>query len=83
MENKKQDFLYIVWKNPASRRNYIVGQLSFSNVYHFCYSNEYQDALKSGWKGLEAFPNYKIDYESKELFPIFASRLPDPKRRDI
>lgn len=83
MKNNDNDFLYVVWKNPTSRRNYIIGQLSCGDKYRFRYSEEYQEALKSGWKWLEAFPDDKRTYESDEMFPIFASRLPDPKRRDI
>ena len=35
-----------------------------------------------GWSKLEAFPEMK-EYKSKVMFPAFASRLPDRKRRDM
>ena len=50
--------------------------------YAFEYCNEYKDAQKSGWNLIQAFPEVK-KYESKELFPAFAGRLPDKKRVNI
>lgn len=81
MKNK-HDFLYIIWKDPGSRRNYIIGKLSRANGYTFEYCNEYEEAQKVGWKLLEAFPEVRV-YRSDELFAAFAGRLPDPKRRGI
>jgi len=79
----ERNFLYIIWKNPQTRRNYIVGKLSKEDAgYSFEYCNEYSNAMESGWKLIQAFPEIK-KYESKELFPVFASRLPDRKRRNI
>lgn len=75
-------FLYLIWKNPVNRRNYEVGKLTRKEEYKFEYSNEYKQALEDGWKLIQAFPEVK-EYYSKELFPVFSSRLPDRKRRDI
>ena len=78
----KHDFLYLIWKNPENRRNYTIGKLIRENEYKFEYSKDYEEALKAGWKLIQAFPVVKV-YQSRELFPMFSSRLPDPKRRDI
>lgn len=78
----QEDYLYLIWKNPETRKNYTVGKLTRDVEFTFQYCEEYEEAKKSGWRGLEAFPEERI-YKSEFLFPVFASRLPDPKRRDI
>lgn len=80
--SSKHNFLYVIWKDPRSRRNYIIGKLSRTDGYKFEYCNEYKNAQEVGWKLLNAFPEEKI-YESTELFAAFAGRLPDPKRKGI
>ena len=81
MENN-HNFLYLIWKDPKSRRNYTVGKLTKGEKYTFEYCQEYKQALNAGWELLNAFP-YEKFYESDTLFAAFASRLPDPKRRGI
>jgi len=77
------NLLYVIWKNPKTHKKYIIGKLSKENVgYSFEYCNEYSKAVESGWQLIQAFPEIK-KYQSKELFPVFASRLPDRKRRNI
>lgn len=76
------NFLYLVWKDPQTRRNYVVGRLTKGEKYKFEYCEENEEARKTGWTGVESFPEEKV-YESETLFPVFSSRLPDPKRRDI
>lgn len=76
------NFIYLVWKNPETRRNYIIGKLSRNGYYTFEYCEEYREAEASGWEYLKAFPEDK-KYVSDALFASFASRLPDPKRKDI
>ena len=83
MTDKKHNFLYLIWKDPRSRRNFIIGKLTRENEYAFEYCEEYQLAQEAGWKLLEAFPNEKEVYRNKDLFVAFSSRLPDPKRRGI
>lgn len=75
-------FLYLIWQDPRSRRNYTVGKLSKGDTFVFEYYGEYEEARKAGWDYLKAFPEQKR-YESPTLFAAFASRLPDPKRRGI
>lgn len=78
----KHNFLYLIWKNPNTRRNYIVGKLTRDEGYKFEYCEEYKEAMDSGWNKLEAFPEER-EYRSTELFTAFACRLPDKKRRGI
>lgn len=78
----KHSILYVIWRDPRSRRNYIIGKLSRSDKYTFEYCEEYKKALDVGWELLEAFPDEQV-YESDTLFAAFAGRLPDPKRRGI
>ena len=81
-KDNKNEFLYLIWKDPKTRRNFTVGKLTRGETFKFEYCEEYNDTQKCGWGKLEAFPNEKV-YESNILFPVFSSRLPDPKRRDI
>lgn len=62
-------------------RKYVVGKLTCDCNYKFeyCYDNE---AIEAGWQPLVAFPERRV-YESEILFPVFSSRIPDRKRRDI
>lgn len=76
------NYVFLIWKDPQSRRNFIVGKLSRDHKYTFEYYGDYEEAEKFGWKKFQVFPEEKI-YESEMLFPVFASRLPDKKRRDI
>lgn len=81
-KERNVDFLYLIWKDPQTRRNFTVGKLTREEVFTFQYGEEYKEAENHGWGKLEAFPEEKV-YESSVLFPVFSSRLPDPKRRDI
>lgn len=76
------DFLYLIWKDPQTRRNFTVGKLTHGEKYQFEYCADCALALQHGWRKLDAFPEEKV-YDSELLFPAFSSRLPDPKRRDI
>lgn len=79
----KHNYLYIIWKEPKTRRNYTVAKLSKEEAgYSFEYCNEFLGAKEAGWDLIQAFPEVKR-YESKEMFPVFQSRLPDKKRKGI
>lgn len=78
-----KDYLYLIWQDKSSRRQYIVGQLSKNGQYEFCYSNEVNEALEAGFKPLVPFDDVNKTYYSDTLFSTFSSRLPDKKRRDI
>ena len=79
---KRNEFLYLIWKDPITRNNFTVGKINRNEKYTFEYCEDFGKAEAYGWLKLEAFPEEKI-YESDVLFPVFASRLPDKKRRDI
>lgn len=75
--------LLLIWKNPNTRQNYIVGQLEKGEKYTFKYSQDVDHVIKEGFKPLIGFENLSKQYTSDILFPVFTSRLPDRKRRDI
>ena len=76
------NYLLLIWKDPETRRNYTVGKLTRGDFFTFQYYGEAENAEEAGWKLLGAFPTYQ-EYRSKTMFPVFSSRLPDKKRRDI
>ena len=78
----KSNYLLLIWKDPETRRNYTVGKLTRGDCFTFQYYDEAENAEEAGWKLLGAFPTYQ-EYRSNTMFPVFSSRLPDKKRRDI
>lgn len=78
-----RDYLLLVWKEPKSRRRYVVASLSRNGQFEFSYSDEVQAAIEAGFEPLIAFPDLKKTYKSDKLFSAFCSRLPDPKRKGI
>lgn len=78
-----KDYLYLIWKSEKSRKQYIIGQLSKNGCYEFKYLEEVQDALKDGFSLLICFMELDKIYTDKSLFPVFTSRLPDKKRKNI
>ena len=68
-----KDYLYLIWQDKVSRRQYIVGQLSKNGQYEFCYSNEIEDALEAGFKPLVPFDDLNKTYYSDTLFSTFSS----------
>lgn len=78
-----KDFLYLIWKSEKSRKQYIVGQLTRNGQYEFQYCLEVKSAIADGFTPLLCFPEWDKVYKDKKLFSVFASRLPDKKRKDI
>lgn len=78
----KNDYLLLIWKDPETRQNYTVGKLTRGKGFTFQYWGDAAKAEAAGWKLLGAFPTYRV-YSSDTMFPVFCSRLPDRKRRDI
>ena len=76
------NYLYLIWKDPQTRRNFVIGRLGRGEKYTFEYFGEFEKAKQYGWTKFDVFSEEKV-YESNHLFPVFASRLPDKKRRDI
>lgn len=82
-KREERDYLYLIWKEPNTRRNYVVGQLSKNSQFEFSYGFEINDAIEKGFELLISFEDLKKVYKSDTLFPTFSSRLPDRKRRGI
>lgn len=78
-----RDYLYLIWKDVQSRRQYVVGELIKNGQYEFQYCEEVEQAIKHGFTPLICFPDLKEKYLSNRLFPVFSSRLPDKKRKDM
>ncbi len=78
-----RDYLYLIWKSEQSRKQYIVGQLIKNGQYEFQYVENIKDAMDDGFTPLLCFQDTQKVYTDKKLFSVFASRLPDKKRRDI
>lgn len=78
-----KDYLYLIWKSEKNRKQYIIGQLFKNTNYEFRYYDEVNEAKEQGFIPLVAFPQLDVVYNSDVLFPVFESRLPDKKRKDI
>lgn len=78
-----KDYLYLIWKCTSNRRQYIVGQLTKNGHYEFQYCEEVNEALEVGFTPLVSFEKLDVVYRCENLFSVFASRLPDRKRKDI
>lgn len=76
--------LWLIWKEPISRRRYKVGVLCRNgNIYKFSYVNpELDDAKKVGFKYFPGFEDLTKTYESKRLFTNILTRLPNETRPD-
>lgn len=83
LQKDRRDYLYLIWKSEHSRKQYIVGQLVKNGQYEFRYAEEIQAAMDDGFRPLLCFPDIQKVYMDKKLFSVFASRLPDKKRKDI
>lgn len=80
-----KDSVYLYWNNKETNHNYKIAELyKLNNKYYFKYILEnVKIALQEGFKLLIPFPNVNATYESQNLFPSFASRLPDKRRPEI
>lgn len=78
-----RDYLFLIWKSEGNRTQYVIGELSKNSHYQFKYCNQIEEAEKQGFTPLISFPDLDRVYESEVLFPVFESRLPDKKRKDI
>ena len=79
----EKEYLYLMWQAPSNGRSYIVGKLIKGDGYEFQYCKEINLAIKNGFCPLICFGNINKSYKSEELFPVFSSRLPHRKRKDI
>ena len=75
--------IYVIWKSPQKRRNYVVGEIERNGGYSFKYGADLEEAKEEGFQLFLPFQEEEKIYLSKMLFPIFSTRLPDKKRPDI
>ncbi len=68
---EEKDYLYLIWKDPITRRNFIVGQLSKNCQFEFSYGHEVLDAMEKGFELLISFEDIDKIYKSDTLFPTF------------
>ena len=78
-----KDYLYLIWKDPKTRKQFRIGKLVKNGGYEFKYDLEINDALKAGFLLIPTFPDTNKTYTRKDLFPAFACRLPDKSRPEI
>lgn len=83
LQKDGKDYLYLIWKSEKSRKQYIVGQLTKNGLFEFRYDKDIKSAIDDGFTPLLCFQDLNRSYTDEKLFPAFASRLPDKKRRDI
>lgn len=73
--------LVVAWQHPGSRLISPVGFLSYDGRhYRFSYIRHALDVLD--FQPLLGFPDLHRNYISDGLFPLFAQRAMDPRRRD-
>ncbi len=76
--------LWLIWKEPLTRRRYKVGELlKVDNQFIFNYVNpELNDAKKVGFNYYPGFENTNKEYKSDKLFTNIITRLPNQTRPD-
>lgn len=76
--------LWLIWKEPITRKRYTVGTLiQHTNGYTFRYNEEVvKNIEKLGFDFFPGFEDIKKIYTSKELFASILNRLPNPSRTD-
>lgn len=77
----------MAWQSSYNRAWYPIGRLDVnttSNEYVFAYTIGAEEAQKEvGFQPLASFPDFEKVYKSRELFPIFESRILSPNRREF
>ena len=54
LRDNQHDFLYLIWKDPETRKNFTVGKLTRAETFQFQYYREYKKAQECGWGKLNA-----------------------------
>lgn len=77
-----ENVIHVYRKDTSSHSRVLVGSIVREpDLYKFSYSEKYKNS--SFFVPIFPFLQKDTEYSSSNLFPVFASRLPDPKRRDI
>ncbi|MEG0073440.1 MAG: HIRAN domain-containing protein [Clostridia bacterium] len=76
--------LWLIWKEPTSRKRHVVGTLIKHNTnYTFKYNlNEVEEAKKNGFDYFPGFNDVKKIYQGEKLFTNIIARLPNVNRED-
>lgn len=76
--------LFLAWQDPNNRSWFPIGRLTFeSGKFSFVYTQGARNAVqKSAFQPLYSFPDFDKEYQSEELFPLFANRVMRPSRPD-
>lgn len=75
--------LWLIWKQPISRRRYTIGTLTkHNNNYTFRYTDNIEEIKKLGFDFFPGFQELDKVYNSTELFDTILSRLPNKNRND-
>lgn len=76
---------FVIWQDTiTTKRKFIIGFIEKNKEeFSFRYYGEIDEALEKGFSLLKPFDDKNKIYKSDILFPIFSSRLPDSKRKDI
>lgn len=75
--------MWLIWKNPESRRRYKIGILNYDKKYTFRYVEpELSDATSVGFEYFPGFEDINKTYMSSDLFTNIETRLPNPTRTD-
>lgn len=85
----KNKLLWLVWQNQLTRKKYHVGNLFYEDgkgyLFHYVEDEKARglhEAIKNGFSGFFAFPDFDKKYRSKFLFHAFSRRLPNKGRPD-
>ncbi|WP_053956876.1 HIRAN domain-containing protein [Inediibacterium massiliense] len=83
--NKSREILWLIWQDPVKRQRYKIGELYKENeMYYFRYDLEgVKEAKKYNFELLPSFSQLNSTYENDKMFPVFSTRLPDKRRRNI
>ncbi len=76
--------LFLAWQDPKGRAWYPVGRLRLDGgTYQFVYTEGACQANRAGnFQPFAPFKRFDLVYESNELFPLFANRVPPSSRPD-
>ena len=77
-----ENVIYVYRKDEISHSRICIGIIiRETDCFKFRYSADYKNT--ESFTPIFPFLNKDSEYQNKNLFPVFASRLPDPKRIDI
>ena len=80
----ERDTLYLVWVDENKNKYKVAEVYKENDKYYFKYRLEdVKQAEQNGFKLLVSFPTVSATYENLELFPVFATRVPDKRRPEI